>query len=241
MANSTINQLTAVSVVTNQDEVEVQKIGESSTKKATVAQLTFNEAQAREVQDNIIENAVGLTELGTYPGLPNSWYLRESDQALIVDRTGVVNDLPSNVMSALRMLDYQIHNTNANVSSFIKTILIRAGTSNVLSMNAVPFVMIPARSGYTTEIISIYGKNGFNTNPFEAGSSKVEVKYRDGATMFEFDNSFIEASADAYHRGIPTTNYALSPVTDVVAFCGTAPAGGNGFLEFTVTYRQHAI
>lgn len=241
MANNTINQLTAVSVVTNQDEVEVQKIGESSTKKATVTQLTFNEAQARKAQDNIIEDAVGLTELGTYPGLPNSWYLRESDQALIVDRTGEVTDLPSKVMSALRMLDYQIHNTNANVSTFIKTVTVRALTANVLSMNAVPFVLIPSRAGYATEVISVYGKNGYNSSAFEAGTAKVEIRYAGGATMFEFDNTFIEATANAYQRGLKTSDYVISPATPVVAYCATAPTGGNGYLEFTITYREHAI
>ena len=47
MANSTINQLTAVSSITNADEVEVQKTGETSTKKGTVQQFTAVEAAAR--------------------------------------------------------------------------------------------------------------------------------------------------------------------------------------------------
>lgn len=241
MANSTINQLTAVSSITNADEVEVQKTGETSTKKGTVQQFTAVEAAARSSQDDVIEFAVGLNADGTYPPLVNSWYLRAADHASILDRSGLVEDLPSDIMNALRLLDYQIKTTNDSIGSFMKTITVRAESANVLSMNAVPFLLIPSRVGYATEIISVYGKNGFNSTAFEAGTAKVEIKYNGGATMFEFDNTFIEATATAYQRGLATAGYVALPATAIVAYCATAPSTGNGYLEFTITYRQHAI
>ena len=94
------------------------------------------------------------------PPCYNSWYLRAVDHASILDRSGTVEDLPSDIMNALRLLDYQIKKTNDSIGSFIKTITVRAELSNVLSMKAVPFVLIPSRVGYATEIISVYGKNG---------------------------------------------------------------------------------
>ena len=238
MANSTINQLTAVSSITNADEVEVQKTGETSTKKGTVQQFTAVEAAARSSQDDVIEFAVGLNADGTYP--LNSWYLSGMTMP-IIDRSGTVEDLPSDIMNALRLLDYQIKKTNDSIGSFIKTITVRAELSNVLSMKAVPFYLSRHGLDMQPKSFPFMERTGFNSTAFDASGEKVEIKYNGGATMFEFDNTFIEATATAYQRGLATAGYVALPATAIVAYCATAPLTGDGYLEFTITYRQHAI
>jgi len=242
MANKTINQLTAVATVTNADEVEVQKSGETTTKKATVAQLTTVESTARAAQDDVIEASVGLTAAGAYSSLTRAFYLTAADFAAgVTDNVGATGALTESISNALRILDVAINTTNAAITTFMKTIKVKASTADVLACNAVPKVLIPALAGYVTEIISIYGFNGFNSAAFSAGTDKITIGYSGGQTMFEFSNAFLEAAADMNERGLATTNQTLLTNTDIVMSCATPPTLGDGYLEFVITYRQHAV
>jgi hypothetical protein len=126
MANKTINQLTAVSSIAAADEIEVQKSGESTTKKGTVSQLLSAESTLRAAQDDIIEAAVGLDASGIYPELANSWYLRAADfVAGITDRSGLIANITQSIANALRLLDAKIYNlSNTIIAQFWK----RTGT-----------------------------------------------------------------------------------------------------------------
>lgn len=242
MANATINQLTAVSSVTNADEIEVQKSGEATTKKATVAQLTAVESAARAAQDDAIEAGVGLNTDGTYKSLINAWYIRAAEFAAgITDRGGASGALTESVENALRILDAAIYVINSTMPSFIKTITVRASSADILACNAVPKTLIPALAGYVTEIISIYGYNKYNSAAFSAGTDKLTIGYSGGSTMFEFSNAFLETAADMNERGLATANQTLLTNTAIVMSCATAPTTGNGYIDFVITYRQHAV
>lgn len=242
MANKLISELTGVSVVTNQDEVEVQKAGEYTTKRATVLQLTAQEAAERATQDDIIEGAVGLSTLGTYPSLTNSWYLRAAEfTAGVTDRDGATGALTENVLNAIRILDARTYEAtvNAALTNIIRTVKVTLSTAEIWALNANPKSLLPdLGSGFIYEIISAVGINNFGTAAFEAGSAKLEIKYSGGDTMFEFDNTFIEAGAAVVHRAIPTTSFVMSAAS-VVAYCGTVPtpATGDGSIDIILTYR----
>ena len=114
MANKTITQLTPVASVEASDEIEVQKAGETITKKATLTQITQVEATARSLQDNVIESSVGLDTSGWLSEFVNSWYLRDVDYATgIIDRGGYIPDLTRTIYNGLRILDYKINTIQA--------------------------------------------------------------------------------------------------------------------------------
>lgn len=246
MANKTINELTAVTSLVAGDELEVQKSGETTTKKATVTQVLAVEATARAAQDDVIEAGVGLNTNGTYPSLTNAWYIRAAEFAAgVTDRGGATGALTENVMNALRILDAAIYGvaTYAYTSDVIKTATVTLSTADILAINAVPKVLLPnLGAGWAYEVISAIGINTFGTAAFEAGTAKLEIKHTGGAVIAEFDNAFIEAGAKLIHRAIPTSNGAMVSGS-VVAYCGTAPtpATGDGSIAITLTYRLHAV
>lgn len=126
MANKTINQLTAVSSIEAADEIEIQKSGETTTKKGTIAQLLGVESTVRAAQDDVIEESVGLDANGAYTELANSWYLRAADfVAGITDHSGVVANITQSIANALRLLDAKIYVlSNTIIAQFWK----RTGT-----------------------------------------------------------------------------------------------------------------
>lgn len=239
MANKTINQLTAVATVTNADEVEVQKSGETTTKKATVGQLTTVEATARAAQDDVIEASAGLATNGTYPAMTNSWYLRAADFVTgLVDRVGSAANVTANLWNAIRMLDSKLYEIAGTIgdTEFIRTETVVCSTADILSCNAVPKVLLQGISGRRFEILSVFGYNNFNSAAFEAGTDKLEIKYFGGDTMFELSNAFLESGSDLAQRALPTTNVAI-PIASVVLYCGTAPTTGDGEITIVLTYR----
>lgn len=240
MANKTINELTAVSSITNADEVEVQKSGEAGTKKATVAQLTAVEAAARAAQDDVIEASVGLSTAGAYVVLANSWYLRAAEfTAGMTDRGGASGALTASIMNAIRLLDAKLYNTITGLG-IVKTASVSVSTGDVLGCNASPKELLPAISGYVYEIISVICDYDYNTAPFEAGTDKLEIRYASGDTMFEFPNAMLESVADCIYRGLVTTE-AIMKEGKVELYCASAPTGGGGSMVFHITYREHAV
>jgi len=240
MANKTINELTAVASVAASDEIEVQKSGETSTKKATLTQLTAVEAAARIAQDNVIEAGVGLNADGTYASLTDSWYLRAAEFAAgITDRDGASGALTESIANALRLLDAQMYAMSSS-QGFISTKTIVCSTADILACNATPKVLIQGISGRHYEIISAVAYNEFGTAAFSAGTDKLEIKYFGGSIIAEFDNAFLEAAADSFYRAIPTANGAV-PAASVVLYCATAPTLGDGEITVILTYRVHDI
>lgn len=241
MANKTITQLTAAASAAAADEMEIQKSGETTTKKVTVSQVLATEATARAAQDDVIEAGVGLAANGTFTTLANSYNLTAADYtAGITDGGGASGALTQNVVNGLRILDAKIAEIESTAVSSVLTKDITLSTADVLSLNAAPKVLLQGLSGRYYEIISAVAYNNFNSAAFEAGTAKLEIKYLGGATIFEFANAFIESGADAMYRAIPTTNDVMT-VASVVAYCGTAPtpATGDGSITISITYRIH--
>jgi hypothetical protein len=116
MADKIINDLTSVSAVAAADEFEVQKAGETTTKKATLTQVTAVEAAARELADAAIRYWTGVNTDGSWPAFVNSWYLRNADYvAGIVDRAGASGALvPYGIYNALRILDAKLNESVTN-------------------------------------------------------------------------------------------------------------------------------
>lgn len=242
MANKKISELSAVTSVAASTEMEVQVSGETTTKKATVTQVTAVETAARVAQDDIIEASVGLSTAGAYVELANAWYLRAAEfTAGMTDRSGAVAPLTQSVINAIRLLDAKLYAVNATIPTWIKTRTLIVPTVSILACNATPYVLIDGIAGYTHEIISIVASNNYGGVAFEAGTDKLEIKYDGGATMFEFPNAFIEATEDTIYRGIPTTNQVLTPEADIVMTCATAPTTGTSGFVFVITYRSHPV
>jgi len=233
MANKTITQLSAVPTVADVDEFEVQVSGELTTKKCTRKQLTQIEETARINQDDVIEYAVGLNANGTYPSadFQNTWYLRSADHQAIVDRSGVVDDLTFNIVSALRLLDYNLY-----VSTKIRTIDVQVSAAEVLALNTAPKLLIDVEAENIAEVLSVYCFNDYNSTTYEAGTDKLYVRYASTETLFEIPNAFIEATADAYARGIVTANQVLKKGQNVELYCASNPTTGNGTFTISLTY-----
>ena len=236
MANKTITQLSSVPSVADVDEFEVQVSGEVVTKKCTRKQLTQIEETARINQDNVIEFAIGLSADGTYPSadFQNTWYLRTADHQSIVDRSGIVEDLSLNIVDALRILDYNLY-----VSTKIKNIDIQVSAAEILALNTAPKVLLSVEAENIAEIISIYCFNDYNSTTYEAGSDKLFVRYASGETLFEMPNAFIEATADAYARGVATANQVLKKGQNIELQCPSNPTTGNGTFTISLTYILH--
>jgi hypothetical protein len=110
MANKIIHDLTAVAAVDAADEFEVQKSGETTTKKATLTQVTQVEATARTAADNAICAGAGLAIGGACPSLSDSWYLRDADLlAGWTDRSGVTSGHLPELIHFIQMLDARVY------------------------------------------------------------------------------------------------------------------------------------
>lgn len=113
MANKIITDLTAVAAVAAGDEFEVQKAGETVTKKATTTQITQIEATARELSDAAIRWWTGINPDGSFPAYTEAWYLRNADYvAGVIDRGGATGVLGFGIYNGLRILDAKINEFN---------------------------------------------------------------------------------------------------------------------------------
>lgn len=246
MANKTIAQLSTVATVADIDEFEVQVSGETVTKKCTRKQLTQIEETARIAQDDVIEAAVGLNTNGTYKTLPDSWYLRAADFATgITDRGGAEGNVVESIEGGLRLLDSKLYESVAQLSQAIKTITVELSNADILSLNAVPKVLIPYQTDYVHEVISIVAAMvapGVALVAYEAGTDKLAVRYSSGgSTIFEFPNAFIETATKSVYSGLATSSQELGISRNIELYCATPPTTGNGIMQINITYRTHLV
>lgn len=239
MANSDITHLTQVAGVTNADELEIQPAGSNSTKKATVQQLTQVEITARSAQDDVIEYAVGLSANGTYPtsSFNDSWFLRTSDHQAILDRSGIVEDLPSDIISALRILDYRIHDSNS-----IEISEVTLSSAEVKALHTDAKVLVTGTVGYVIEPISVSGFLNYNSAAYVNGpNDKLKFGHTNGVTLFEITSAFYESGADAAYKATATAGEVLAIDKDFAVFCDSAITTGNSTIKITVLYRKYAV
>ena len=145
MANKTINQLTAAASAVAADEIEIQKAGETVTKKVTLTQLTAVEAAARAAQDNVIEAASGLTTAGAFAAMVNSWYLRAADFVTgLTDRNGADTFITANLYNAIRMLDSKIYEVLNASDTAISTATFRSPAASTGIFHAFGFYEAPS-------------------------------------------------------------------------------------------------
>ena len=145
MANKIIHDLTAVSAVAAADELEVQKSGETTTKRATLTQLTAVEAAARAAQDDIIEASLGLTTAGALSQLSSSWYLRDSDlSAGFEDRSGDHAAVSRTMVNFIRMLDAAIYSIASASDTAISVATFRSPTAASGTFHTFGFYEAPA-------------------------------------------------------------------------------------------------
>ncbi len=246
MANKTITQLSAVPSVADIDEFEVQVAGEVGTKKCTRKQLTQIEETARINQDDVIEYAVGLSANGTYPStdFDNTWYLRTADHQSIVDRSGLVEDLTLNIVSALRILDYRLYYSQpyASITAYLDP-------ADILALNSVPFKLITCPDANSAiEILNITGILDARVNPvrYEAGTNPIEIIYSGTQeTPFKISNVFLESLNSIAVKGVPQTfNEAFNEIVkgaDVEITCASNPTLGNGYMRIIATYVIHSL
>lgn len=242
MANKTITQLSAVPSVADIDEFEVQVAGEVVTKKCTRKQLTQIEETARAAQDDVIEYAVGLSANGTYPStdFDNTWYLRTADHQSIVDRSGLVEDLTLNIISALRILDYRLYYSQpyASITAYLDP-------ADILALNSVPFKLITCPDANSAiEVLNITGLYDATGSPvaYEAGANKIEIIYSGTQeTPFTISNSFLESSSSIAVKGVPETFNEMVKGADVEITCASNPTLGNGYIRIIATYVIHSL
>lgn len=244
MANRLISELDAVTSIISGDEVEVQQVGKTVTKRATITQINSVEATARAAQDDVIEAGVGLNTNGTYPSLTDSFYLTAAAFASgITDNGGNSGALTENVMNALRILDFHSYDTASYVytNNFVLTKTVELTVNEVLTLKVVPKVLItsPGANMYI-EVISAVGKLAFDSAAYEAGTDKLEIKYAGGSTMFEFENAFLESASTVVDRAKSTADSVLK-VGNVVLDCATQPTTGDGIITIVLTYRIHYL
>ena len=244
MANKLISELTAVASVVAADEVEVQKSGETTTKKATVTQLLAPEATARAAQDDVIEASCGLETNGTLAALSDSWYLRAADLTTgYVDRAGSHASVTNNVANLIKMLDAEIHGVSqqlTGISSLVSE-AITVEAVEILALNTVPKVLISCPTDSIIEVLSVSARLNDGGTPFSAGSDVLSVRYASNQTLFEFPNAFIESASSICYRGVATANQVLAEDEDVVLYCAANPTLGNGTMTVWVTYIVHDI
>ena len=242
MANKTITQLSAVPTVADVDEFEVQVSGELTTKKCTRKQLTQIEETARIAQDDVIEYAVGLNANGTYPStdFQNTWYLRSADHQAIVDRSGVVEDLTFDIVSALRILDYKLYNTQT-----VASITVYLEPADVLALNSVPFRLITSPDANSAiEVLSVTGILDSNSNPtqYSAGTDTIDIVYSGTHdVLFKLPNWFLESTQPRASKGIQEAFYDIEKGLSVDITCASNPTLGNGYMRITATYVIHSL
>ena len=243
MANKKITDLTQVAEVLSPDEFEVQKSGETTTKKCTLTQLTFVEAGARDAADSAIKTGAGLETNGTYGALTNSWYLRSADfTAGGIDRGGSTGAITPNIKNGLRLLDMEIKNLADTISGTSEIIAstITVSAAEMLSLNTVPKVLITVATGYVAEVISVAAYLEYNSTTYESGTNPLVVRYAGGSTLFEFPNSFVEATTNVTYRGAYTANQVMTG-GNVQLYCASNPTTGNSEVQIWIMYRLHTV
>lgn len=236
MANKIITQLGTVSAVASADEFEMQKAGEVLTKKATLAQIMSSEVTARALQDDNIEFAVGLTAGGAYPYLNDSWYLRTADHGSIIDRSGIVEDLQSDIMNALRLLDYQLYLTNTVIGNTVEQSF-TISTADILALNAVPKVIVNSQDVYY-EVIDCVAELHYGSTPFSAGTDDIVVRYIAGHEICTLSNTFLEYSDDAIWKA-KFGGEQIDLGVGIELYCATAPTLGDSTMVVKLTYKVH--
>jgi len=236
MANKIITQLGIVSAVASADEFEVQKSGEVLTKKATLAQITSVEATARALGDDNIEGAVGLTAGGLYNPLSSSWYLRTSDHASMIDRSGVVEDVPSTVMGALQLLDYQVHTINTVIGNTVEASY-TISTADILALNTSPRLLIDAQDVYY-EVIDCVAELHYGTTPFSAGTDDIVIQYVGGSQIATLSNTFLEMGENSIYKG-KINGDVIDLGIGIEMTCATSPTLGDSTMVIKLTYKVH--
>jgi len=242
MANKLISDLVQSASVEAGDFLEIQKVGETSTKKATLSVVTAIESAARALQDDVIESAVGLNTNGTFPAMTESWYLRAADFATgFTDRGGVEVSVTNNIYNAIRLLDAKLYTSVIQLNSAIRSVTVYCSAADILACNAVPKILIAAPYGSVIELISVSGVAIAGT-PYEAGTAGFSIRYTGGSEMFTFTNAFVETAANMAEKALPTVSTTMSIETGVELYCATPPAGGTGDYYISITYslRQTA-
>ncbi len=235
--NKIIASLTAVASVDAADEFEVQKSGETVTKKATTTQLTQIEATARAAQDDVIETAVGLTAVGAYPSMEDTWYLRTVDHQGIIDRSGYVEDLPSDIMNALRILDYRVYFANS-----ILIAEINLTTAQVKALHTDPVILITGEAGYVIDPIKVTGTLDFNTVAYtNVAADSLKFGFTGGLDMFTITNAFYTSADDIVARGTLTADEEMLAGANFTVYCDTAILTGNSPVKIVVAYRRIAV
>lgn len=236
MANKKISELdTLVGNVAATDIVEVQKNGETSSKKATLTQLTAVEVAARVAQDDVIEAGVGLNTNGTYPSLPNSWYLRAADFVTgIIDRSGAVANITESVMGALRVLDYKIYQALSSLAIWTRnsvagtltpttatdTLIVQSAKLGVDTNNSID---IPS-----TGFITLKGTARMKTlmwhhiSGLDSSAARVST-WIGGLKVLTFDDSSIES----FYFSIPLP-YGYDEGTDIIPILHWIPMASAG-------------
>ena len=242
MANSDIHNLTAASGAVAADEFEIQKVGEVTTKKVTLTQLTQVEATARAAQDDIIEAGAGLGTDGTFPAMANSWYLRAADFVTgVVDRGGAVANIVANLWGAIRMLDSKLYANSYAMSQTVRTESVAVSIAEVLACKAVPKTIIVNEATFAVECVSAVASLDYGSVKFEAGADDLVIRYKDGgATVFTFPNAFLEATADAIYHAVPVAGVVVIG-KGLELYCASAPTGGNSTIRIDLLYRKYTV
>jgi len=241
MANKKISDLTAVSGVAAADLFEVQKSGETTSKKASLTQVTQVEVTARAAQDDVIEAGAGLNANGTFDAMTEAWYLRAADFATgLTDRGGAEASVTANLYNAVRMLDSKLYANVTQLNSMLKVATVNCSVADILSCNASPKVLLTASNHYVFEIISVTGQLDFTTPAYSAGTDKLEIIYANsGGIICELANAFLESGADCAYRAVMKTATEIMNVEqDISMRCATAPTSGNSTIRLTILYRQ---
>lgn len=244
MANKLISELTQVASVLAADEVEVQKSGETVTKKATVQQLLVPEATQRQATDDLLFDGTGIDDDGDITLNTNTWYLRDADLVTgITDRSGAVANLDKHIVNLCRVLDYRIYSLWQQMNAYNDLVAIEVTLTapEILALNTVPKVLITCPADYCIDLLSVTARIIYNSTTYEAGSNKLSVQYEGGNTLFEFPNAFIETVDDAIYRGEITTNMELTPDEDVVLTCASNPTTGNSTMTVWLVYKLHSV
>lgn len=237
--NKIITSLPAVASVEAADEIEVQKSGETVTKKATLSQLTQVEATARAAQDDVIEASVGLSAAGAYPSssFVYSWYLRDADFGSIIDRMGQTGSLPINIVNALRVLDYSLHSANSILIAEIDLTSVQ-----VKALHTNPAILVTGETGYVIDPIKVTASLNFNTVAYtNIAADSLKFGFTGGLDMFTITNAFYTSADDIVARGALTADEEMLTGANFTVYCDTAILTGNSPVKIIVVYRKIAV
>ena len=249
MGHKLISQLSSASTVVDADLIEVQKSGESITKKASVSLVTETERTARAAQDDVIELAVGLNTDGTYPTnkFDNSWYLRTADHQEIVDRAGTSFNLPSDIVNALRILDYRVHNVLDTVPL---TSEVDISHLEAIALFSVPKLLIECPSQtenkyFFIEVLSCVGVY-INGSIDYTANDDLQITYGSGSVRASFPHAQFmgcQTTEEAYTIYQAEMQGCYIDLTGNVyaSMASNATNGDGGYFKIITTYRVHSV